>query len=157
MTLCSLLSCISSSFYDHRVSTDYVDHFYHLIMTQLNQEHAEIRLSAFQMVSEIFNRSHHFRDLLITNFQEFLELTVETDTEQPLPPPKEVARKLKTLAIQTVQSWHATYGEAYKKLSLGYHFLKQIKKVFIWTCLFCDYQSSISLHPGTRHFCYVIM
>ncbi|XP_026135310.1 UV-stimulated scaffold protein A [Carassius auratus] len=112
-----------------KVSTDYVDHFYHLIMTQLNQEHAEIRLSAFQMVSEIFSRSHHFRDLLITNFQEFLELTVETDTEQPLPPPKEVARKLRTLAIQTVQSWHATYGEAYKKLSLGYHFLKQIKKV----------------------------
>ncbi|RXN23811.1 UV-stimulated scaffold A [Labeo rohita] len=81
------------------------------------------------MASEIFSRSHHFRDLLITNFQEFLELTVETDTEQPLPPPKEVARKLRTLAIQTVQSWHATYGEAYKKLSLGYHFLKQIKKV----------------------------
>uniref|UniRef100_A0A672LPZ4 UV-stimulated scaffold protein A n=3 Tax=Sinocyclocheilus grahami TaxID=75366 RepID=A0A672LPZ4_SINGR len=112
-----------------KVSTDYVDHFYHLIMTQLNQEHGEIRLSAFQMVSEIFSRSYHFRDLLITNFQEFLELTVETDTEQPLPPPKEVARKLRTLAIQTVQSWHATYGEAYKKLSLGYHFLKQIKKV----------------------------
>uniref|UniRef100_A0A672TFP4 UV-stimulated scaffold protein A n=1 Tax=Sinocyclocheilus grahami TaxID=75366 RepID=A0A672TFP4_SINGR len=114
------------------ISTDYVDNFYNLIMTQLNQEHAEIRLSAFQMVNEIFSRSHHFRGLLITNFQEFLELTVETDTEQPLPPPKEVVRKLRTLAIQAVQSWHATYGEAYKKLSLGYHFLKQIKKVFIW-------------------------
>lgn len=112
-----------------RVSDDYIDHFYHLIMTQLNQEHAEIRLSAFQMVSEVFSRSHHFRVLLLTNFQEFLELTVETDAEQPLPPPKEVAKKLRTLAIQTVQSWHATYGEAYKKLSLGYHFLKQIKKV----------------------------
>ncbi|XP_016087953.1 UV-stimulated scaffold protein A-like [Sinocyclocheilus grahami] len=109
-------------------------------MTQLNQEHAEIRLSAFQMVNEIFSRSHHFRGLLITNFQEFLELTVETDTEQPLPPPKEVVRKLRTLAIQAVQSWHATYGEAYKKLSLGYHFLKQIKKVFIWMRLFCDYK-----------------
>ncbi|KAK7138463.1 hypothetical protein R3I94_013935 [Phoxinus phoxinus] len=112
-----------------KLSNDYIDHFYHLIMTQLNQEHAEIRLSAFQMLSEIFSRSHHFRGLLITHFQEFLELTVETDAEQPLPPPKEVARKLRTLAIQTVQSWHATYGEAYKKLSLGYHFLKQIKKV----------------------------
>ncbi|XP_065105289.2 UV-stimulated scaffold protein A [Paramisgurnus dabryanus] len=112
-----------------KVSNDYIDHFYHLIMTQLNQEHAEIRLSAFQMVSELFSRSHHFRVLLITNLQEFLELTVETDVEQPLPPPKEVARKLRTLAIHTVQSWHATYGEAYKKLSLGYHFLKQIKKV----------------------------
>ena len=41
----------------------------------------------------------------------------------------EVARKLKTLAIQTIQAWHASYGEAYKKLALGYHFLKQVKKV----------------------------
>lgn len=62
-------------------------------------------------------------------FQEFLELTVETDSEQPLPPPKEVARKLRSLAIQTVQSWQASYGTAYKKLALGYHFLKQVKKV----------------------------
>ncbi|MEQ2187883.1 hypothetical protein GOODEAATRI_009294, partial [Goodea atripinnis] len=61
---------------------------------------------------------------------EFLELTVETDTEQPLPPPKEVARKLRSLAIRTVQSWQTSYGSAYKKLELGYHFLKQVKKVF---------------------------
>lgn len=54
---------------------------------------------------------------------------METDSEQPLPPPKEVARKLRSLAIQTVQSWQATYGTAYKKLALGYHFLKQVKKV----------------------------
>ncbi|XP_030621623.1 UV-stimulated scaffold protein A [Chanos chanos] len=112
-----------------KTSNEYIEHFYHLIMTQLNQEHAEIRLSAFQMASELFSRSHHFRVLLVTNLQEFLELTVETDIEQPLPPPKEVARKLKSLAIQTVQSWYATYGEAYKKLSLGYNFLKQVKKV----------------------------
>lgn len=62
-------------------------------------------------------------------FQEFLELTVETDSEQPLPPPKEVARKLRSLAVQTIQSWQASYGTAYKKLALGYHFLKQVKKV----------------------------
>lgn len=61
--------------------------------------------------------------------QEFLELTVETDSEQPLPPPKEVARKLRALAIETVQTWQTTYGTAYKKLALGYHFLKQVKKV----------------------------
>lgn len=54
---------------------------------------------------------------------------METDSEQPLPPPKEVARKLRSLAIQTVQSWQASYGTAYKKLALGYHFLKQVKKV----------------------------
>ncbi|CAJ1057980.1 UV-stimulated scaffold protein A [Xyrichtys novacula] len=112
-----------------KVSNDCIDHVYHTIMSQLNQEHAEIRLSAFQIASELFSRSHHFRTLLVDNFQEFLELTVETDLEQPLPPPKEAAKKLKTLAIQTIQSWQATYGTAYKKVALGYHFLKQVKKV----------------------------
>ena len=56
-------------------------------------------------------------------------MTVETDSEQPLPPPKEVARKLRAQAIQAVQSWQASYGTAYKKLALGFHFLKQVKKV----------------------------
>ncbi|XP_035525214.1 UV-stimulated scaffold protein A isoform X2 [Morone saxatilis] len=110
-------------------SNDCIDHVYHSVMSQLNQEHAEIRLSALQIASELFSRSHHFRTLLVDNFQEFLELTVETDSEQPLPPPKEVARKLRSLAIRAVQSWQASYGTAYKKLALGYHFLKQVKKV----------------------------
>ncbi|XP_073342940.1 UV-stimulated scaffold protein A [Pagrus major] len=112
-----------------KVSNDCIDHVYHSMMSQLSQEHAEVRLSAFQIASELFTRSHHFRMLLVDNFQEFLELTVETDSEQPLPPPKQVARKLRSLAIQTVQSWQASYGMAYKKLALGYHFLKQVKKV----------------------------
>nr|XP_019942015.1 PREDICTED: UV-stimulated scaffold protein A isoform X2 [Paralichthys olivaceus] len=112
-----------------KVSNDCIDHLYHLVMAQLNQDHCEVRLSAFQIASELFSRSHHFRTLLVDNFQEFLELTVETDLDQPLPPPKEVARKLRSLAIQTVQSWQASYGTAYKKLALGYHFLKQVKKV----------------------------
>lgn len=67
--------------------------------------------------------------LLLFLLQDFLELTVETDLEQPLPPPKEVARKLRSLATQTIQSWQSSYGTAYKKLALGYHFLKQVKKV----------------------------
>lgn len=110
-------------------SNEHISHVYHLLMTQLNQEHAEIRLSAFQVVDELFTRSHQFRTLIISNFQEFLELTVETDHEQPLPPPSEVAQKLKKAAIKSVQEWHEKYGEAYKKISLGYHFLKQNKKV----------------------------
>ncbi|XP_008118395.2 UV-stimulated scaffold protein A [Anolis carolinensis] len=110
-------------------SDEHICHVYHLLMTQLNQEHAQIRLSAFQIVDELFIRSHQFRTLIISNFQELLELTVETDYDQPLPPPNDVAQKLKTLAIKSVQKWHEKYGEAYKKLSLGYHFLKQNKKV----------------------------
>ncbi|KAI4800049.1 hypothetical protein KUCAC02_016586, partial [Chaenocephalus aceratus] len=112
-----------------RASNDCIEHVYNSVMSQLNQEHAEVRLSAFQIAMELFSRSHHFRTLLVDNFQEFLELTVETDSEQPLPPPKEVARKLRAQAIQAVQSWQASYGTAYKKLALGFHFLKQVKKV----------------------------
>ncbi|KAM6924029.1 LOW QUALITY PROTEIN: UV-stimulated scaffold protein A [Xenentodon cancila] len=112
-----------------RGSDTCIDHVYHLLMSQLDQDHAEIRLSAFQIARELFTRSHHFRTLLVDNFQEFLVLTVETDAEQPLPPPKDVAKKLRSLAIQTVQSWQNLYGAAYKKLALGYHFLKQVKKV----------------------------
>ncbi|XP_066041416.1 UV-stimulated scaffold protein A [Chamaea fasciata] len=110
-------------------SEEHISLAYHLLVTRLQEEHAEMRFSAFQVVQELFARSHQFRTLLIANFQEFLELTVGIDHEQPLPPPKEVAQKLRKAAIRAVQDWHEKYGEAYKQLSLGYHFLKQNKKV----------------------------
>ncbi|XP_077433949.1 UV-stimulated scaffold protein A isoform X2 [Vanacampus margaritifer] len=110
-------------------SNDCINHVYHSLMSQLNQDHAEIRLSAFQITIELFPKSHHFRTLLVDNFQELLELTVETNFQRPLPPPQPVARKLRSLAVQTIQSWQSSYGSAYKKLELGYHFLKQFKKV----------------------------
>eukprot|EP00076_Gallus_gallus_P048324 XP_420845.5 UV-stimulated scaffold protein A [Gallus gallus] len=112
-----------------RSSEEHLSHAYHLLLTRLHEEHAEMRFSAFQIVQELFSRSHLFRTLLVSNFQEFLELTVGTDHEQPLPPPREVAQKLRKAAIAAVQGWHEKYGEAYKKLSLGYHYLKQNKKV----------------------------
>ncbi|XP_076436358.1 UV-stimulated scaffold protein A-like [Babylonia areolata] len=108
----------------------YVERVYQLLMTQLNKEHAEIRLSTFQIIDEIFNRSHAFRELLVTDFQDFLELTVEMDQHhQPLPPPKAAANKLKTDALRAVQQWQDKYGSAYKKLALGYKFLKTCKHV----------------------------
>lgn len=114
-----------------RSSSEHISLAYHLLVTRLQEEHAEMRFSAFQVVQELFARSHQFRTLLIADFQEFLELTVGTDHEQPLPPPKEVAQKLRRAAIKAVQDWHEKYGQAYKQLSLGYHFLKQNKKV-LW-------------------------
>ncbi|XP_049742529.1 UV-stimulated scaffold protein A isoform X1 [Elephas maximus indicus] len=110
-------------------SEEQLCHAYHLLMSQLNQEHAEIRLSAFQVVDALFARSHQFRVLVVSNFQEFLELTLGTDHEQPLPPPREVAQKLRRAAIQAVERWNEKYGEAYKKLALGYHFLRHNKQV----------------------------
>lgn len=110
-------------------SEEQLSHAYHLLKTQLTQDHAEIRLSAFQIVDELFTRSHQFRVLLVSDFQEFLELTLGTDNEHPLPPPWEAAQRLKQAAMQAVEGWNEKFGEAYKKLALGYHFLKHIKKV----------------------------
>uniref|UniRef100_A0A8B9I550 UV-stimulated scaffold protein A n=1 Tax=Anser brachyrhynchus TaxID=132585 RepID=A0A8B9I550_9AVES len=110
-------------------SDDHICHAYHLLLTRLREPHAQVRLSAFQAVQELFARSHRFRTLLVADFQEFLELAVGTEHRQPLPPPAEVAQKLRKAAVRCVQDWHDKYGEAYKKLALGYHYLKQNKKV----------------------------
>ncbi|XP_058428470.1 UV-stimulated scaffold protein A isoform X3 [Marmota monax] len=102
---------------------------YRLLKTQLTQDHAEVRLSAFQIVDELFTRSHQFRVLLVSDFQEFLELTLGTNHEQPLPPPREAAQRLRQAALRAVEGWNERFGEAYKKLALGHHFLKHTKKV----------------------------
>ncbi|XP_033275525.1 UV-stimulated scaffold protein A isoform X2 [Orcinus orca] len=102
---------------------------YHLLMAQLSQEHAEVRLSAFQVLDQLFARSHHFRMLVVSNFQEFLELTLGTDHERPLPPPREVAQKLRQAATRAIRGWNEKYGTAYKKLALGFHFLMHNKQV----------------------------
>lgn len=112
-----------------RSSEEHLSHTYHLLTTQLSQEHAQIRLSAFQAIDELFARSHQFRMLVVSNFQEFLDLTLGTDHEQPLPPPKEVAQKLRQAATRAVHEWNEKYGAAYKKLALGYHFLRHSKQV----------------------------
>ncbi|KAI5775812.1 UVSSA protein [Gulo gulo luscus] len=110
-------------------SEEQLSRAYHLLMAQLSQDHAEIRLSAFQAIDELFARSHQFRMLVVSNFQEFLELTLGTDHEQPLPPPREVAQRLRQAATQAIQGWNEKYGAAYKKLALGYHFLRHSKQV----------------------------
>ncbi|XP_058402508.1 UV-stimulated scaffold protein A isoform X2 [Diceros bicornis minor] len=110
-------------------SEEQLGHAYHLLKAQLSQEHAEIRLSAFQIVDELFARSHQFRVLVVSDFQEFLELTLGTDHEHPLPPPREVAQRLRQAATRAIQGWNEKYGLAYKKLALGYHFLRHSKQV----------------------------
>ncbi|XP_051021193.1 UV-stimulated scaffold protein A [Acomys russatus] len=110
-------------------SEEQLSNAYRLLMTQLTQDHAEIRLSAFQIMDELFTRSHQFRLLLVSDFQEFLELTLGTDNDCPLPPPRETAQRLRQAAMQAVEGWNEKFGEAYRKLALGYHFLKHTKKV----------------------------
>ncbi|XP_054993474.1 UV-stimulated scaffold protein A [Sorex araneus] len=123
-------------------SVEQLGHTYHLLKAQLSQEHAQVRLSTFQVMEQLFTRSHHFRTLLVSDFQEFLELTLGTDHSQPLPPPREVAQRLRQAALQAVKDWTAQYGAAYKKLDLGYHFLRHSKQV--------DFQDMDARTPAER-------
>ena len=110
-------------------SSDNIRHVFHLLMTQLEKEHAEIRLSSFQIMDELFNRAQLFRQLVDEEFHRVLELTVETNKEQKLPPPQNAANHLKSLALARIESWHEKFGSSYKKIELGYSFLKRVKKV----------------------------
>lgn len=112
-----------------RTSDDYVRYAQDLLMLQLVQDHSEIRLTALQMVDELFNRSHAFRDKILEDFQTFMELTLDCEHNCPLPPPKQAASKLKEEAVRYIQQWNDKFGEAYKKLSLGHQYLKTCKKV----------------------------
>ena len=112
-----------------KTSDDNVRHLYRMVMTQLQKEHSEIRLSSLQIINEIFLRSHAFRELLVDDFQEFLKLTVGVNSEKALPEPNAVATVLRSQAFEAIEKWHQKYGQHYKKLALGYKYLKRVKKI----------------------------
>jgi hypothetical protein len=57
-------------------------------MDALAYEHAQVRLSAVQLIDELFGRSHLFRTLLVTHLRRFVSLAIGLDdVEDPLPPP----------------------------------------------------------------------
>ena len=84
------------------------------LMKQLEKDHSEIRLSAFQVIIEIFERSHKFRCLIVDSLQDMLMQTLETEPSRALPPPKEAKNKLKALALSKIHDWVGKYGNAYK-------------------------------------------
>ncbi|XP_046995660.1 UV-stimulated scaffold protein A-like isoform X1 [Schistocerca americana] len=122
----SLNSCLQG---DRGLSNGYVKHTYHLLLCQLEKQHSEVRFSAFQICDVLFRRSHCFRELLVSEMQRVLELAAETNPDKPLPMPKTVAKDLKLFALRTIQQWNKEFGSGYKKLQLGFNFLKNCKKV----------------------------
>ncbi|KAH9525780.1 hypothetical protein Btru_002346 [Bulinus truncatus] len=112
-----------------RESDDYVRYAFLLIMRQLKKNHSEIRLSAFQMADELFNRSHAFREILVLHLQSFLGLTTGIEVKKPLPPPVAAANKLKRDSLLAIQCWYEKYGKGYRKLVHGYEYLKNCKLV----------------------------
>uniref|UniRef100_A0A1B6L5M6 UV-stimulated scaffold protein A C-terminal domain-containing protein n=1 Tax=Graphocephala atropunctata TaxID=36148 RepID=A0A1B6L5M6_9HEMI len=106
-------------------SDKYVKEAYDLVMEHLEENHAEVRLSAFQICDEIFRRSHCFREQVIFNLEKVVRLTAGAD----LPPPAPVACELKRVALTAIHKWNTEFGKNYKKLDLGYNYLRQVEKI----------------------------
>ncbi|GJJ72900.1 UV-stimulated scaffold protein A [Entomortierella parvispora] len=101
---------------------------YDLLLIQLQRKHAQIRYSSTQLIAELFQRSHVFRELLVADFSVFLQLTVGIH-QNTLPPPILFAEKTKQLAISLTNEWNGKYGAVYKQIALGYEFLRYHLKV----------------------------
>lgn len=68
-------------------------------------------------------RSHRFRTLLADEFPLFVTLTVGIHQTR-LPPPADVAAKLREYALALVKDWYVKFGEKYRPFALGFDYLK---------------------------------
>lgn len=112
-----------------KTSDAYVVELYKLVTKQLRKKHAEIRFSAFQICDEIFRRSHIFRELLLKDFNNFVDLVLGLNPKKPLPKPESVAKQLKQKSVEVIQQWFDDFGDGYVPLKLGYTYLRDCKRV----------------------------
>ncbi|OBZ82710.1 UV-stimulated scaffold protein A [Choanephora cucurbitarum] len=92
------------------------------IMVQLRKKHAQIRYASVQLIEQLFERSRYFRDALTEDFPVFTQLTLGVQGKK-LPPPVQVAKKLKQYATALIKAWYVRYGQTYRQLSIAYDFL----------------------------------
>ena len=56
-------------------------------------------------------------------------MVLDIDPKLPLPPPLPAAKNLKLTAMKTIKEWNDSFGEGYKKLRIGFTYLKQSRLV----------------------------
>ena len=113
-----------------RKSNTNVKECFDIVFAQLKYDHAQARLSSFLIIKDLSRRSKYFKSLLCGKaFQEFLELSIGHNLENPLPPPEAVAKNLREKSILFVKSLYEQFGSTSRYLSLGYEFLKYNVKI----------------------------
>ncbi|KAH9311930.1 hypothetical protein KI387_026965 [Taxus chinensis] len=94
------------------------------LMDRLNKNHSQVRYLTLLIIDELFSRSKLFRSLWVQSLPRFLLLSVGFRREHPLPPPADRASLLRTKALEKLEFWTRKFGQYYKQLRLGYHYLK---------------------------------
>jgi hypothetical protein len=98
---------------------------FHVVQTQMSKPNAAIRLNCWRLLEQLFNRSHVFRLHVIESLEEVVHLAAGTDPSRPLPPPREVAARLRTEALEAVRGWVERYSSGYPQLRVSYAVLQR--------------------------------
>lgn len=113
-----------------RLSKENLEFAYTNAYGQLQQNHSEVRYSAFQIIDKLFMRSHSFRLLVLNDLPDIFTLAMESDyPEQKLPAPTSTGEKLKKMALQRFYMWYKRFGKGYRLLELGFEYLSNVKQV----------------------------
>ncbi|CAF4655017.1 unnamed protein product, partial [Rotaria magnacalcarata] len=73
---------------------------------------------------QLFNRSHHFRTLLLNDFNSLIDKCLGLTVDNQLPPPNQTAKLLKQFTATCIKKWHEKFGPTYKLLDVSYNYLK---------------------------------
>ncbi|KAJ1886681.1 hypothetical protein LPJ66_009508, partial [Kickxella alabastrina] len=101
---------------------------FHHLFAGLQKPHSQIRLSSLQAIDHLFQRSHAFRQLLISRLPEFLALALGA-YKRALPEPAAHARMVMRLGRECVYRWVRQFGIGYQRLVYAYRFLRYIEGV----------------------------
>lgn len=74
--------------HNYSASNELVQCCFDQLLQYLDYDHAQVRLAAVEIIEMLFARSALYRALLVQDFQTFLRLTVDLDSESLVPPPK---------------------------------------------------------------------
>lgn len=99
------------------------------LMDIMNKNHSQVRYLAVLIIDELFSRSKLFRGLWVQRFERFLLLSVGFRSEHSLPPPSDRASLLRSKTLEFLEVWNHNFGQHYRQLRLGYHYLKNILRL----------------------------
>ena len=107
-----------------QLKDDYVIVSFNLLLEQLRQEHSQIRFAAFNVLDHLFSRSKVFRDLVIANLKQIIQLTTGLESRKTLPEPVIFAKKLRAKSFASLATWKEKYGMHYPRLRVAYRYLR---------------------------------
>ncbi|KAI6657327.1 UV-stimulated scaffold protein A-like [Oopsacas minuta] len=75
-------------------------------------------------INSQLKRSKAFRDLVIANLKQIIQLTTALQSNKTLPNPVTFAKKLRAKSLATLEKWKEKYGMHYPRLRVAYRYIQ---------------------------------